>query len=69
MKLDANAIRRAMEALASNDEIADDERWPKSRLGYPKIACSDAQAERWIAEGIATEDDLFRVKDIPLTTE
>lgn len=46
----------------SDDWTWDD--WPRSKRGYLKLVVDDATADRWIAAGVATEDDLIRQKPI-----
>jgi hypothetical protein len=44
-------------------------KWLTNRYGQPKIAVSDALADKFIAAGVATEDDLLRTKPLPLGEE
>lgn len=40
--------------------------WPRGSRGQPKLFLSDAQADRFIAAGLLTEDDVIRTKPVPL---
>lgn len=55
-------IRRAFELLA---EMPDEPDWPKNSKGWPKLLCYPGEADRLIACGLLTEDDIIRIQMIP----
>ena len=62
--MDTDAIRRAKKALAENDDSALNN-WPKNRFGVPRLIVSRATADRFIAAGVAVEDDLIIQEPLP----
>ena len=53
------------DALKNCPRYFEDDDWPKNKRGQPKLLVLPAEADRLIASGAATEDDLIRMDPVP----